>query len=50
MLDKANGDGRIRAVLLNGSRANHSIQPDQWQDFDIVYIVNEMDSFIANHN
>jgi aminoglycoside 6-adenylyltransferase len=50
ILDKANADSRIRAVLLNGSRANSKVEPDQLQDFDIVYIVNNMDSFIADHS
>ncbi|HLA58898.1 MAG TPA: GNAT family N-acetyltransferase [Puia sp.] len=49
ILGKAETDGRIRAVLLNGSRANQKISPDGLQDFDVVYIVNELDSFIANH-
>ena len=50
IVDKAKTDSRIRAVLLNGSRANHKISPDGLQDFDIVYIVNQLDSFIIDHN
>jgi aminoglycoside 6-adenylyltransferase len=49
ILDKAKTDSRIRAVLLNGSRANTKLSPDNFQDFDIVYIVNQMDSFTADH-
>src|ERR1700733_9393869 len=49
ILDKAKADSRIRAVLLNGSRANQKISPDGLQDFDIVYIVRQMDSFVADH-
>ena len=49
ILDKAETDDRIRAVLLNGSRANQKISPDWLQDFDIVYIVNQLDSFFADH-
>ena len=49
ILDKAKTDSRIRAVLLNGSRANQKLSPDGLQDFDIVYIVHQMDSFIADH-
>ena len=50
ILDKANADSRIRAVLLNGSRVNSKVEPDQFQDFDIVYIVNNIDSFTADHS
>jgi aminoglycoside 6-adenylyltransferase len=50
ILEKAWADDRIRAVLLNGSRANGKIKPDAFQDFDIVYLVNEMESFLADHD
>ena len=50
ILDKAKTDSRIRAVLLNGSRANQKLSPDSLQDFDIVYIVHQLDSFIADHD
>jgi len=48
--DKANSDSRIRAVLLNGSRANPNVVPDRFQDFDVVYIVTEIESFISDHS
>jgi aminoglycoside 6-adenylyltransferase len=41
---------RIRTVLLNGSRANPNIKPDKFQDFDIVYMVRNFESFISDHN
>jgi len=50
ILDKARDDERIRAVLLNGSRANKKIEPDALQDFDIVYLVNDMESFLKDHS
>ncbi|MGI8582516.1 MAG: aminoglycoside 6-adenylyltransferase [Chitinophagaceae bacterium] len=50
ILDKANSDNRIRAVLLNGSRVNIKVEPDQFQDFDIVYIVNQIDTFTSDHS
>ena len=50
IIDKAIADERIRAVLLNGSRANSKIPPDKYQDFDIVYLVDELASFTADHN
>jgi aminoglycoside 6-adenylyltransferase len=44
----ATNDERIRAVLLNGSRANAKLAPDKYQDFDIVYIVNDIESLTSN--
>jgi aminoglycoside 6-adenylyltransferase len=46
--DVARNDERVRAVLLNGSRANTQISPDKYQDFDIVYIVDRIESFISD--
>ena len=48
IIDVARNDERIRAVLLNGSRANSKISPDQYQDFDIVYVVDGIESFISD--
>jgi aminoglycoside 6-adenylyltransferase len=50
VVDNAFHDERIRAVLLNGSRANQKIAPDKYQDFDIVFIVKELASFISDHD
>ena len=50
ILDNAKTDNRVRAVLLNGSRANETLLPDGLQDFDIMYIVDQMDSFLSNHD
>src|ERR1700730_3224837 len=50
VVDSAFHDERIRAVLLNGSRANQKIVPDKYQDFDIVFIVKELASFISDHD
>ncbi len=47
--DFAMHDERIRAVLLQGSRANGNIIPDAYQDFDIFLVVNQMEDFIADH-
>lgn len=48
ILEIAKHDNRIRAVYLNGSRTNSSIEKDEYQDFDIVYVVNEVTSFLNN--
>ncbi len=50
IIEKAISDDRIRAVLLNGSRANPNVEADKFQDFDIVYIVNDLQTFISNHS
>jgi len=42
ILGIARNDDRIRAVILNGSRANPNATPDIFQDFDIVYIVTDV--------
>lgn len=44
----AKKDERIRCVYLNGSRANSKVKKDQYQDFDIVYVVTEMASFLED--
>lgn len=46
----AETDDRIRAVLLNGSRANANVNPDKYQDFDIVFLVKEFNSFLSDRN
>lgn len=48
ILNFARQDERIRLVAMNGSRANPNIQPDKYQDFDIVYLVTEIDSYLAD--
>lgn len=48
IIDFAENDARVRAVLLNGSRANPNILPNRYQDFDLLFIVNDIESFIAD--
>lgn len=50
IIDFASSDNRIRTVLLNGSRTNSNIQPDKLQDYDIVFIVTDIESFLSDHN
>lgn len=45
ILGLARQDERVRAVLLDGSRADPKARKDLWQDYDIVYIVTDVDSF-----
>lgn len=50
ILTVAREDQRVRGVWLNGSRANPQVPEDRWRDYDIVYLVREMDSFLADHS
>lgn len=47
-LDIANGDDRILAVYMNGSRTNVNAPKDIFQDYDIVFVVRETRSFIED--
>ncbi len=46
LLSIADKDERIRAVYLNGSRTNPNVPQDIFQDYDVVYVVNETKPFI----
>ncbi|MBN1656853.1 MAG: aminoglycoside 6-adenylyltransferase [Anaerolineae bacterium] len=48
ILGTAREDERIRAVILNGSRANPNAPRDPFQDFDIVYVVTDVEPFWHN--
>ena len=41
ILDTARRDDRIRAVIMNGSRANPNAPRDMFQDFDVVLYQSE---------
>ncbi|MBS4537651.1 aminoglycoside 6-adenylyltransferase [Clostridium sp. D2Q-11] len=45
IINFAKQDERIRGVLMNGSRVNPNIEKDIFQDFDIVYLVNDVEPF-----
>ena len=48
ILSIAKSDDRIRIVTLEGSRTNINIPKDEFQDYDITYFVEDMESFISN--
>lgn len=48
ILGTAENDERVRAVYMNGSRANPSVEKDRWRDYDIVYVVTETASFLED--
>ena len=43
-------DDRIRAVIMNGSRVNPNAPKDIFQDYDVIYVVSEKESFLADPN
>jgi aminoglycoside 6-adenylyltransferase len=45
IVETAESDSRIRAVILNGSRTNPIVPQDTFQDYDIVYLVTQVNSF-----
>ena len=50
IVDMAKNDECIRAVIMNGSRANPDAPRDPFQDFDIVYIVTDVAPFKYNYD
>lgn len=48
ILNVAEKDSRVRAVYMNGSRTNPNAPKDVYQDYDIVYVVEEFETFIAD--
>ncbi len=45
IINTANEDPRIRAAYLEGSRVNPTVQADIFQDYDVVYVVEETKTF-----
>jgi aminoglycoside 6-adenylyltransferase len=50
ILTKAVKDDRIRAVTMEGSRANSNAVHDRYSDFDIVYYVTDVREFTKDKN
>ncbi|WP_458120057.1 aminoglycoside 6-adenylyltransferase [Paenibacillus sp. Z6-24] len=50
ILNYARNDERIRAVAMNGSRVNENAPEDPFQDYDVVYLVTDVDSFTSDHS
>ena len=45
ILGIATADGRIRAISMEGSRANPAVPKDKYQDYDITYYVTDITPF-----
>ena len=50
ILGVAQRDDRIRAVYLNGSRANPAVPRDEFQDYDVVYVVTDGTWFVEHRD
>ncbi len=48
IINTARQDERVRAVIMNGSRVNPNAPKDFFQDYDVVYLVTEKASFLAD--
>jgi aminoglycoside 6-adenylyltransferase len=48
ILNVAMNDEDIRAVIMNGSRVNPNAKKDPFQDFDIVYLVRDVEPYRRN--
>lgn len=50
ILNFAKKDDNIRAIVMNGSRANPNAPKDIFQDFDIACLVNDLAPYVRNNN
>lgn len=48
ILGIAKKDARVKAVYMNGSRTNENVPKDVFQDYDIVYVTDDVKSFIED--
>lgn len=48
IMQVAQADVRVRAVYMNGSRANPNAKHDLFQDFDIVYVTTDITGMLAD--
>lgn len=48
ILQTAINDSRVRAVYLNGSRANPRVKKDRFQDFDVVFVVQNYKEYLRD--
>jgi aminoglycoside 6-adenylyltransferase len=48
ILGVAEADERVRAVYMNGSRANPDAPKDKYRDYDVVYMVTETEPYVRD--
>lgn len=39
---------QVEAVAMSGSRTNQKVQTDEFQDYDVVYVVDDLDNLTSN--
>ena len=39
---------KVEAVALSGSRTNNQVQKDEFQDYDVVYVVDDLDNLTSD--
>ena len=49
ILDYAQQEERVRAVLLGGSRADPDARVDRYSDYDVIFVVRQLRHFTSNH-
>lgn len=50
ILNYAKEDERVRVVGMEGSRVNPNVNKDRFQDYDISFLVTDMQSYLENHD
>ncbi|MBD0383692.1 aminoglycoside 6-adenylyltransferase [Paenibacillus sedimenti] len=50
IVDYAKENDRVRAVIMNGSRLNSNAPRDCFQDYDIVYVVTDVNIFVSDRD
>lgn len=50
IINTAKEDDRVRAVIISGSRCNPNAPNDEYQDYDIAYVVRDITSFKKDHS
>jgi aminoglycoside 6-adenylyltransferase len=48
IINTGRNDERVRAVIMNGSKVNPNAPKDFFQDYDVIYLVTEKESFLAD--
>lgn len=48
IMDYANNNDNVKVVAMNGSRVNQKIKKDIFQDYDIVYLVENFSEFVKD--
>lgn len=39
---------QVKAIAMSGSRTNQKVQTDEFQDYDVVYIVDDLDNLTSD--